>query len=59
MTTSSSAAAFVSATISGSYNGGFDASAQLEVWPAGTALTLQSVAVEPANVIGPNPATGQ
>ena len=53
MTTSSSAAAFVSATISGSYNGGFDASAQLEVWP------LQSVAVEPANVIGPNPATGQ
>jgi hypothetical protein len=39
VTTSSSAAAFVSATISGSYNGGFDASAQLEVWPAGTALS--------------------
>jgi len=59
VTTSSSAAAFVSATIGGSYNGGFDASAQLEVWPAGTALALQSVVVEPANVMGPNPATGQ
>ena len=51
-------ATFASATIGGSYNGGFDASAQLTIWPAGSAQGVTSLVLEPSSVVGPASATG-
>jgi hypothetical protein len=50
--------AFASATIGGSDNGGFDASAQLTVRPAGTAQGVTSLSLNPTSVVGPASAAG-
>ena len=58
ITTPSDASTFASATIGGSFEGDFDASAQLVVWPAGTTQAVSALTLNPVSVVGPESSTG-
>ena len=58
VTTRADASTFASATIGGSFEGDFDASAQLVVWPAGTPQVVEALSLNPASVTGPTSSTG-